>query len=74
MSVSKGLMPYDRLRPNLDVVFKLLFSSPEEEDVLIALLTAVLSPEKTITRAKVLNPDVPKEGIENTGVVMDIRV
>ena len=67
-------MPYDRLRPNLDVVFKLLFSSPEEEDVLIALLTAVLSPEKAITHAQVLNPDVPKEDIENKGVVMDIRV
>ena len=48
------------LDPTLDVVFKILFARPENRDVLIALLTAVLRPRSPITEVEVVNPDIPK--------------
>lgn len=55
----------ERLDPTLDVVFKLLFSSDEE--LLIALLTAVLRPEKRIASAQVRNPELPKDFSDDKG-------
>ena len=62
------------LDPTLDVVFKLLLSSPETKDCLIALLTAVLKPSSPITDVEVLNPGVDKETIDDKGIVLDLLV
>jgi predicted transposase/invertase (TIGR01784 family) len=61
------------LDPSLDVVFKLLFTSrPESNELLIALLTAVLRPQKPFKNVVVRNPEIPREAIENHGTVLDI--
>ncbi len=62
------------LDPKLDVVFKLLFGNPENKDVLIALLTAVLRPEVPIEDVEVLNPEIPKELVADKGIVLDLLV
>ncbi|MBI2373596.1 MAG: PD-(D/E)XK nuclease family transposase, partial [Deltaproteobacteria bacterium] len=43
------------LDPTLDVVFKMLFAAPENRDILIALLTAVLRPASPIRSVEVRN-------------------
>ncbi|MBI5536061.1 MAG: Rpn family recombination-promoting nuclease/putative transposase, partial [Deltaproteobacteria bacterium] len=65
---------FTRLDPKLDVVFKLLFTRPGSEGILIALLSAILRPPSPIRSIKVLNPDLEKEAIPDRGVVLDIRV
>ena len=60
------------LPPTLDVVFKILFASPEAKDCLISLLTAVLHPAVPITDVEVLNPEIAKEAIGDKGVVLDL--
>ena len=62
------------LDPTLDVVFKILFARPENRDVLIALLTAVLRPRSPITEVEVVNPDIPKELSDEKGTILDILV
>ena len=55
------------LDPTLDIVFKLLFGGPKSQQILIALLTAVLQPQSPITKVTILNPGIPDqlERIEN---------
>ena len=67
-------MPLPLLRPSSDIVFKMLFASPESRDSLAALLEAVLKPEKHIKIARVINPDIPKEEISDKGIILDILV
>jgi predicted transposase/invertase (TIGR01784 family) len=62
------------LDPTLDVVFKMLLAPPESRDILTALVTAVLRPEKPIVHVEVLDPHVPKEDIQDKGIVLDLRV
>lgn len=62
------------LDPTLDIVFKMLFASPESTDTLIALLTAVLRPVSAISSAEVLNPEVTREQVDDKGIVLDILV
>jgi len=62
------------LDPMLDVVFKLLFSRPDCEDLLISLLTAVLRPASPIESVVVLNPELEKETVRDRGVVLDLRI
>ncbi len=67
-------MPLSLLKPSSDIVFKMLFASPESQDSLAALLEAVLKPEQHIKIARVINPDVPKEEISDKGIILDILV
>ncbi len=60
------------LDPKLDIVFKLLFGSPESKDFLISLLTAVIRPRDTIVDVEVLNPEIPKEAFKDKGIVLDL--
>ncbi len=62
------------LDPMLDVVFKLLFSRPNSEELLISLLTAVLRPPSPIESVVILNPELEKETVRDRGVVLDLRV
>lgn len=62
------------LDPKIDIVFKLLFAAPRHESLLIAFLTDVLQPTTAITRAKVLNPEIPKDFTSEKAVLLDVRV
>jgi predicted transposase/invertase (TIGR01784 family) len=62
------------LDPKLDIVFKLLFGSPESSDFLVSLLSSVLMPASPITSAEVLDPEVPKEAVADKGIVLDIKL
>lgn len=44
------------IRPTVDFVFKLLFGSLENTDLLIHLLNAVLQPNHAIEEVEILNP------------------
>jgi hypothetical protein len=50
-----ALMPLE-IRPTIDLVFKLLFGSPENAALLIHLLNAVLDPKRPIDEVEILNP------------------
>ena len=61
------------LDPSLDVVFKLLLTTGAEgHEVLVALLTAVLRPKKPFAKVTVRNPEIPREGLDDRGVILDI--
>jgi predicted transposase/invertase (TIGR01784 family) len=62
------------LDPKLDVVFKLLFGSEKNRDVLISLLTAVLKPHPPIGLVEVLNSEIPKEAVLDKGIALDLRI
>ena len=62
------------LDPKLDVVFKLFFGSEEGKVFLISLLTAVLKPKSKIIDAEVLDPEIPKELVDDKGIVLDLLV
>lgn len=51
-----------RLDPKNDLVFKLLFS---DEELLVALLSAVLEPPVPIRRVKLLNPELPVSAMDD---------
>lgn len=61
-----------RLDPKHDLVFKRLFSSDEE--ILIALLTAVLKPPSSIVSAVVQNPELPRDFAWNKRSYLDLLV
>jgi predicted transposase/invertase (TIGR01784 family) len=68
-------MPLDppfRLSLTNDFVFKAVLAS--SEDVLIALLTAVLMPAVPIRSATVLNPELPKDFADDKGALLDVSV
>jgi predicted transposase/invertase (TIGR01784 family) len=62
------------LDPKLDLVFRMLFGNPDNEPLLLSLLNAVLSPPSPIETVRVLNPEVPRESIDEKGIVLDLRV
>ena len=62
------------LSPLNDVVFKLLFTRPDCEDLLLSLLNALFRPLEPIVSARILNPDLPRGIVKNRGVVLDIHV
>lgn len=62
----------DRLDPRDDLVFKLLLSS--SEDILIALLSAVLEPPRPIRRAVVQDPALPRDFADDKGPILDVHV
>jgi predicted transposase/invertase (TIGR01784 family) len=62
----------DFLRPQNDVVFKLLFGKAQNADLLIDFLTAVLEPAEPITSVIVQNPEIPKDSIGNKSIVLDV--
>jgi predicted transposase/invertase (TIGR01784 family) len=65
---------FTRLDPKQDIVFKILFSAPENRDLLISLLTAVLRPSSPIVSVQVLDPHLEKELVTDKGAVLDVRV
>ena len=60
------------LDPKIDVVFKMLFADEDSEPILIALLNAIIQGLHPITKAQVLNPQLPKRFIDDKGTILDI--
>lgn len=54
-TIENSSMPLG-IRPTVDFVFKLLFGSLENADLLIHLLNAVLQAESPIQEVEILNP------------------
>ncbi|MBI4701293.1 MAG: hypothetical protein HY744_09060, partial [Deltaproteobacteria bacterium] len=63
---------HELLDRTLDIVFKMLFASPDAHQPLCSLLSAVLCPATPIAQATVLNPELPREGWDELGAVLDI--
>ncbi len=64
---------YTTLDPKLDIVFKMLFGRPENRELLVSLLDAVLHPPSPISSVQV-ESELGKETVEDKGVVLDLRV
>lgn len=60
------------LDPRLDVVFKLLFGHPDRKDILISLISAVLSPPKPITSLLLRYDEIKEEKVDDAGATFDI--
>ena len=60
--------------PKLDAVFKLLFARPENRNLLVSLLTAVLCPPEPIVDVTVLDPELPKDLADDKGAWLDVLV
>jgi predicted transposase/invertase (TIGR01784 family) len=60
------------LDPTLDIVFKLLFTDPRNERLLISLLTAVLQPESSIKTVTILESELGRDQVDDKGVVVDL--
>ena len=59
--------------PTVDYAFKKLFGDPENSDLLIHLLNAVLKPDSPIVDVQMLNPFNEKEFAEAKLTVLDIK-
>mgnify|MGYP000906041884 FL=1 len=67
-------MQYERLDPKNDFLFKKLFSSAGNEDLLIDLLNSILKPGKgqQINQVTVANPIKEKDSVDDKLAIMDI--
>ena len=61
------------IRPTVDFVFKLLFGSLENTDLLIHLLNAVLQPEYAIEEVEILNPYNDKMFEDDKLSIVDVK-
>lgn len=59
--------------PTVDYAFKKLFGDPDNSDLLIHLLNAVLSPQSPIVEVAILNPFNEKEFPEDKLSVLDLK-
>jgi hypothetical protein len=62
------------LDPKLDLIFKLLFSGPGCDDLLISLPTAVLRPAIPIVSVQYLARETEKTGPDDRGLFLDVLV
>ena len=61
------------IRPTVDFVFKLLFGSSENVDLLIHLLNSVLQPNSPIEEVEILNPFNEKSFADDKLSVVDVK-
>ncbi len=62
------------LDPKLDVVFKMLFTEPANEKLLLSLLEAVLRPSSPIAHVRVVDGELPKDLVSDRGLRLDVLV
>jgi predicted transposase/invertase (TIGR01784 family) len=62
------------LDPRNDIVFKIYFTTPDNQFLLISFLEAVIRPTIPISKVKIMNPDLPKDILDEKGSVLDILV
>ena len=61
------------INPLVDCVFKAIFGDPENADLLLSLLNAVLRPAVPIREVEILNPYVPQEFPSDDQRVLEVR-
>lgn len=61
------------IHPTVDFVFKLMFGSVENQDLLIHLLNAVLTPKHPIEEVEILNPFNEKEFEDDKLSIVDVK-
>ena len=62
------------LDPRNDVIFKLLFTAPENKSLLISFLEAVIRPLHPIADITLLKPEIGKDSFSEKASVLDILV
>ncbi|MGZ3419803.1 MAG: Rpn family recombination-promoting nuclease/putative transposase [Polyangiales bacterium] len=62
------------LDPKNDAVFKMLLARPENRRLLVSLIESVLRPPSPVRVATVLNPELPRELVDDRGVFLDVLV
>lgn len=65
-------MAHKTLDPKLDVVFKLMFV--RRPALLVPLVESVLHLDTPVVSATVVNPDLPKDHIDQKGAVLDLHI
>ena len=69
----KDIMSTDKiLDPCLDVVSKMLLSSPDCRDGLIDLIASIITPPSPIVGLEILNPIIPRQIVDERGVELDL--
>ena len=61
------------INPLVDCVFAAIFGDPENADLLLSLLNAVLRPKIPIREVQILNPSVPREFQADDQRILDVR-
>ncbi|HET9933582.1 MAG TPA: Rpn family recombination-promoting nuclease/putative transposase [Polyangiaceae bacterium] len=64
----------DLLNPKLDLVFKMLFAKANNKELLLSLLNATLKLQGAAISFELLNPELPKQAVDDKGVVLDVLV
>jgi predicted transposase/invertase (TIGR01784 family) len=64
-----------RLNPRVDVIFKRLFGSEENKDILLSFLNAVFNRKESeaLIDIDILNPDILPEYIQDKHSVLDVK-
>ena len=63
----------DKITPQNDVVFKMIFADPKHERVLIHFLNCAIESKSPITKVKVLNSEITAEHLLQKGSRLDIQ-
>jgi predicted transposase/invertase (TIGR01784 family) len=62
-----------KVNPKIDLVFKKLFGSEENTDILLSLINAILSDNQQITKVKIKNPYNVSDYAEGKLTILDIK-
>ena len=62
------------LDPKNDAVFKMLFAKKGNEDILMDLISAIIRPSHPIKNLTLLNPEIPKDHLDDKGIMLDIAI
>ncbi|MCX6132095.1 MAG: Rpn family recombination-promoting nuclease/putative transposase [Proteobacteria bacterium] len=65
---------HELLDPKNDIVFKMLFIRDSSRRLLPSLLNAVLDLPSPIIEFEILNPELPKDFIDDKGTLLDIHI
>ena len=66
-------MNLDHITPRNDVAFKMIFTDPKHERLLIHFLNCTIEAKDPIKSAKILNGEITKRHVSQKGSRLDIR-
>lgn len=61
------------LDPKVDFIFKNIFGTEKNSDILISFLNAIIKPKKMITKVEIKNNDISKEYLQDKYSILDIK-
>lgn len=61
------------LDPKVDFIFKNIFGTEKNSDILISFLNAIIKPKKLITKVEIKNNDISKEYLQDKYSILDIK-